>query len=165
MEEKYFDKHICEMKSWFSQSRKTQTRKNSKQLKLEKLNFLVRVSYVAKVEKGVPLVVLKSIGKIVYDNFYLLYINEELEHLFTPGSMVCFRSSRNINSYLVRAKLYPVERSVGSFNCKRPRCLICAYVNETDSFTSTVTRETYKINHRFDISFICLLVTNAENNM
>ena len=57
MEEKDFDKHICEMKSWFSQSRKTQTRKNSKQLKLEKLNFLVTVSYVAKVEKGVPLVV------------------------------------------------------------------------------------------------------------
>ena len=115
-----------------------------------------------KVKKGVPLVVtyhplLKTIGKIIHDNLYLLYMNEELKHLFTPGPMVSFRSSRKISSYLVRAKLYPVERSVGSFNCKRPRCQICTYVNETDSFTSTVTGETYKINHKFDCMEKCLI--------
>ena len=71
-------------------------------------------------------------------------MNEELKHLFTPGSMVSFRRSRKIRSYLVRTW------SVGSFNCKRSRCQICTYVNETDSFTSTVTGETYKINHKFD---------------
>ena len=57
-------------------------------------------------------------------------MNEELKHLFIPGPMVSFRSSRKIISYLVRAKLYPVERSVGYFNCKKPRCQICAYVQE-----------------------------------
>ena len=96
-------------------------------------------------------------------------MNEELEHLFTPGSMVSFRSSKNISSYLVRDKLYPVERSVGSFNCKRPRCQICTYVTEIDSFTSTVTGETYKINDKFDCMEKCLIisliVTNVENNM
>ena len=117
-----------------------------------------RVFHRTKVEKGVPLVVtyhplLKTIGKIIHDNLYLLY-NEDL---FTPGPMVSFRSSRNISSYLVRAKLYPVERSVGSFNCKRPRCQICTYVNETDSFTSTGTRETYKTNHKFDCMLKCLI--------
>ena len=40
-------------------------------------------------------------------------MNEELKHLFTPGLMVSFRSSRKVSSYLVRDKLYPVERSVG----------------------------------------------------
>ena len=84
-------------------------------------------------------------------------MNEELKHLFTLGPMVSFRSSRKISSYLVRAKLYPVERSVGSFNCKRPRSLICTYVTETDSFTSTVTGETYKINHKFDCIEKCLI--------
>ena len=84
-------------------------------------------------------------------------MNEDLKHLFTPDPIVSFRSSRKINSYLVRAKLYPVESSVGSFNCKRPRYQICAYVNETDSFTSTVTGETYKINHRFDYMEKCLI--------
>ena len=88
-------------------------------------------------------------------------MNEELKHLFTPGPMVFFRSSRKVSSYLVRAKLYPVERSVersvGSFNCKRPHCQICAYVNETDSFTSTVIGETYKIKHKFDCMEKCLI--------
>ena len=84
-------------------------------------------------------------------------MNEELKYLFTPGPMVCFRISRKISSYLVRAKLYPVEKSVGSFNWKRPLCQICAYVNETDSFTSTVTGETYKINHKFDCMEKCLI--------
>ena len=113
-----------------------------------------RVSHMTKVEKGVPLVMtyhplLKSTGKIIY-NLYLLNLNEELKHLFTPGPMVSFRSSRKIGSSLVRAKLYPFEKSAGSFNCKRSRCQICAYANETDSFNSMVTGETYIIKHRFD---------------
>ena len=57
---------------------------------------------------------------------------------------------------MVKAELYPVERSVGSFNCKRPRCQICAYINEMDNFTSTVTRETYKSNHKIDFMEKCL---------
>ena len=84
-------------------------------------------------------------------------MNEELKHVFTPDPMVSFRSAKKVSSYLVRAKLYPVERSVRSFNCKRPNCQICAYVNETDRFTCTVTGETYKINHRFDCMEKCLI--------
>ena len=66
--------------------------------------------------------------------------------------MVSFCKSRKISSYLVRTKLYlyPVYRTVGYFNCKRPGYQICAYVNETGSFTMTVTGGTYKINHKFD---------------
>ena len=50
-------------------------------------------SYKKKVEKDVPLVViyhhlLKSIGNVIYGNLYLLYMNKELIHLFTPGPMV-----------------------------------------------------------------------------
>ena len=62
------------------------TRKASLKLKLAKLNFLVKKAFHrAKVKKGVLLVVtyrplLKSIGKIIYDNLYLLYINKELKH-------------------------------------------------------------------------------------
>ena len=105
----------------------------------------LRLSCICSEEKGVPLVVtyhplLKSIGKIIYDNLNLLYKNEELKQLFTPDPMVSFRSSRKMSSYLVRTKLYLVERSVGSFNCKRPHCHVCAYANETDKFTSTVTK-------------------------
>ena len=170
-EEKDCEKHICEMKSWFSKRGYPQ---KVMKTKTSKIKFSgQRVFHRAKIKKGVPLVVtyhllLKSIGKISYDNLYLSYMNEEVKHFFTLGSMVFFTSSRKISSYLVRAKLYPVERLVGSFNCKRPRCQICAYVNETDSFTSTVTRESYKINHKFDCMEKCLislLVRNLENNI
>ena len=155
-EEKDFEKHLCKIKSWFSQRRYPQ-----KLIKTE----TSKVTHRTKVEQGVPLVViyhplLKSIGKIVYNKLYLLYMNEELKHLFTPGPMVTFRSSRKIRGNLVRAKLYLAERSVGYFNCKRPRCQICAYVNESNCYsavTSTVTGETYKINHRFDCMEKCLI--------
>ena len=40
-------------------------------------------------------------------------MNKERKHLFTPGRMASFKSSRKISNYLVRVKLYPVERLVG----------------------------------------------------
>ena len=173
-EEKYFKKHICKMKSWFSQRGYPQ---KLIETETSKVKFSgQRVFHRTKVEKCVQLVVtyhplLKTIGKIINDNLYLFYMNEELKHLFTPSPMVSFRSSRKISSYLVRAKLYPVEKSVGSFNCKRPRCQICTYLNQTDNFTNTVTGETYKINHKFDCMEKCLIYLltcrkqYVENNM
>ena len=141
------------MKSWFSQRRYWQ---KLIEAKTSKAKFSTqKFSHRTKVENDVSLVVkyhplLKSSGKIVYDNLYLFYINEKLKHFFTPGTMVSFRSSGKIISYLVRAKLYPVERSIGSFNFKSPRCQICVYINKTERFTNTVTGETYKFNHKFD---------------
>ena len=78
-------------------------------------------------KKGIPFVVtyhplLKSLSKIISKNLHLLYMNEEVKRVFTPGPMISFRSSRKLNSYLVRAKLYPTERVVGSFKCNKPRC-------------------------------------------
>ena len=37
-------------------------------------------------------------------------MNDEVEDTFTPRSMVLFRTSRKLSSYLVRAKLYPLEK-------------------------------------------------------
>ena len=47
-----------------------------------------------------------------------------------------------LSSYSVRAKLYPDKRTVGSYKCGGKRCEVCINVNETSSFTSTVTGET-----------------------
>ena len=62
-----------------------------------------------------------------------------------------------LSSYLVRAKLYRLERKVGSFKCKGKRCQICLNVNETDFFASLVTKEEYKINHCFNCNKRCLI--------
>ena len=45
---------------------------------------------------------------------YLLYTNHKVKNVFSPGLKMSFRSARKISSYLVRAKLYPLERTTGS---------------------------------------------------
>ena len=77
-------------------------------------------------------------------------MNDEVKRVFTPKPMVSFRGSRKISSYLVRAKLFPIERTVGSFKCRSKRCEVCKYIREADTFTSSVTGETFKINHRLE---------------
>ena len=59
-----------------------------------------------------------------------------------PGPMVTFRSSRKLSGYLVRAKLYPLERVTGSCKSHGKRCAVCLNVNETSAFTSSVAHET-----------------------
>ena len=113
-------------------------------------------------KKGVPFVVtfhpkLKFLQNIINKHVLLLYINDEVKKVFTPKPMVSFRSSCKISSYLVRAKLYPIERTVGSFRCGSKPCEVWKYITETDNFTSSVTGETSKINHQLDCNDKCLV--------
>ena len=57
----------------------------------------------------------------------------------------------------MRAKLYTIERSIGSFKCTKNRCEVCENVNIADSFTSLVAQSTYKINHRLNCHDKCLI--------
>ena len=43
-------------------------------------------------------------------------MDQEVKKTFTPHPIVSYRSARKLSSYLVRAKLYPIERKVES--CK-----------------------------------------------
>ena len=51
-----------------------------------------------------------------------LHLDLEVKAVFTPTSMVSFRSARKIKDYIVRAKPYPLERYVGSRKCSKSRC-------------------------------------------
>ena len=84
-------------------------------------------------------------------------MDKEVKRVFTPKPMTSFRSARKLSNYLVRAKLYPTERTVGSFKCGGKGCEFCINVNETSTFTSTVTGESYIVNHRFDCNERCLV--------
>ena len=93
-------------------------------------------------------------------------MNREPKAVFPPEPMVSFRSARRISSYLVRAKLDPLERFLGSRQCKKRRCEVCTNVTETDTFSSTVTGETFQINHEIngdDKCFIYLLKCKVCN--
>ena len=77
--------------------------------------------------KGIPLVVtyhplLKSFSAIIAKNLSILHMDIEVKKVFTLPPMVSFCSARKLNGYLVRTKLYPLERMVGSYKCKNKRC-------------------------------------------
>ena len=84
-------------------------------------------------------------------------MSPEAKAVLSPAPMVSFRSARRISSYLVRAKLYPLERCVGSRQCKKRRCEVCTNVTETDTFSSTVTSETLQINQELNCDDKCLI--------
>ena len=69
-------------------------------------------------------------------------MNEETKELSSPRPMVSFRSPRKISTYLVRAKLYPLDRVVGSTKCGKKRFEVCRNISGTNTFASNVTGET-----------------------
>ena len=156
-----FEKHLVDMKSWF-QARGYPSDLIQKETNKVKFSGNRDKNKSKKKSKGVPLVItfhplLKDAGNIIHKNLYLLYMDQEAQRVFTPGPMITFRSARKLSSYLVRAKLYPLERTVGSCKCYGNRCEVCDNVTETSTFTSTVTQNTYKINHQFNCSEKCLV--------
>ena len=111
--------------------------------------------------KGVTFVViyypsLKSLQSLISKILNILYLDENVKEGFMPGSMLTFRSSKKLTSYLVRAKLYPLKRMTGL--CRRKRCTVGLNFNETLTLTISVTHETCKINHKFDCNSNVLLI-------
>ena len=46
-------------------------------------------------------------------------MKEQVKNLFPLRPRVSFRGARKLSSYLVRAKLYPLQRKVGSKKCAK----------------------------------------------
>ena len=156
-EEEDFKTHIGEMKLWF-QKRAYPDKIIDKEL--DKVIFSYRGSKSNGKNKGIPFAVtyhplLLELSNIIRNSLNWLYADDEVKKLFSPGPMVSFRSARKLSSYLVRANFYPLVRDLGSCKCGKKRCQVCQSVVETDSFTSTSTGKTYKINHQFNCSNKC----------
>ena len=72
---------------------------------------------------------------------------------------------RKLGRYLVRVKLYLLERSVGSFKCNGKRCQIRMNVTESNIFSNSVDKKEYVIKHSFyciDNCIIYLLTCNKR---
>ena len=80
-------------------------------------------------------------------------MNEETKKVVSPELMISFRSSRDISSYLMRAKLYSLDRVVGSTKYGKKRCKVCVNVSEPNTFTNNVTGKTYGINHKLNCDY------------
>ena len=63
-------------------------------------------------------------------------MNEEVHNLLIPGPMVSFRGAHKLSSYLVRDKLYPLQRKVGPKKCVKNPYEVCDYMTDADTFTS-----------------------------
>ena len=130
-------------------------------MKWAKFDLIKKIAILNKKSKskGVTFVVtyhtlLKSFQRLINNHLNILYLDENSKEVFMPGLMVTFRSSGKLSSYLVRAKLYPLERMTGSYKCHGKRCALSQNVNEASTFTSSVTHETYKTNYNFDCNII-----------
>ena len=86
-----------------------------------------------------------------------MYQDETVKQIFTPFPMVSYRIARKLSSYLVCSKLYPLEHKRGPNKCGSSRCQMCSNVEETETFSSTVTGEAYKINHHLCCNDKCLI--------
>ena len=84
-------------------------------------------------------------------------MNKDVKSVFTPAPMISFRCARKLSSYLARAKLYPLERTVGSVQCKGKRCQTCHNVKEVETFANTTMGKTFKINHKLNCNDKCLV--------
>ena len=100
------------MKSWFLERGYS---KGMIDLKIGKVKFGHRLKAGSKQAGFGVLFVktyhpkLKKITQILKKLEHLLYQYESVKRVFTPP-MVSYCSSRKLSSYLVRAKLYPLER-------------------------------------------------------
>ena len=90
-------------------------------------------------------------------NLPYLYADQEVKKIFTPSPFASFRSARNLKSFLVRLKVYPLDRKVGSEKCNGKRCLVYLNVAERDTFESFQTEKQYKINHNLNCNDECLI--------
>ena len=106
---------------------------------MKKINFDESRSKTKSVTR-VPFVVtyhprLKALGKIIYENLDFLCINDEVKDVFTTGPMVSFRTARKLRNYLIRAKPYSLEKTVGSTKCSNKRCELCENVQINHGLT------------------------------
>ena len=93
---------------------------------------------------------LNDLNKIIRRNLKHLYTDQLVRSVFTPAPFISFRIARNLRSYLVRSKLYPLKRTTASYKCNTTRYQVGENVKECYEFLNYVTKETFKINHCFD---------------
>ena len=142
--EKDFNQHLVNMKEWFFArgypekmvkeqikrvvfGKTDKTREDSTERSSFAVTFYPKLTFFAKK--------IKEISKY-------LHIDLEVKAVPTPTPTVSFRSSKKIKDYLVRAKLYPLERNAGSRKCNKSSRELCNNIESTDLFSNIVTGDT-----------------------
>ena len=129
---------------------------------IRKVKFNIReTNRKNKSKNGVPFVVtyhplLNCLYGVIRKNIYLLDMDQKVKEVFSPQAKVSFRSTLKLSSYLLRAKLNPLERRVGLYKYCNP-CQVCCSITETDMSVCNNDQTSYKINYSFDCNEKCLI--------
>ena len=75
-------------------------------------------------------------------SIFYLWITK-IKDTFTPAFMTSDRTAQKLSSYLIRAKLYLLERTVSFRKCSE----VCENVQNSHTFQSSLTSEMFKIKH------------------
>ena len=155
----YFGYHLESLKGWFHNRGYHKTLVDNHLKRVTETRQISDQTY--KRGNGVPLALtyhprLKNVNDIIKKHLVFLFAKEQVENIFTPPSFVSFRAGFSLSKHLVRIKLYPLLSECVSSACDKSRCQTCLNVNNTEVFQSFVTKETYKINHKFSCDSICI---------
>ena len=159
-----FERNKEKMRSWFVKREYPEKLIDSE---IRNIKFNIKeTNNKNKSQNGVPLAVtyhplLDSLSGIIRKSLYLLNMDQKFKEVFSSQLMVSFRSARKLSSYLVRAKLYPLERRVSSYKYRCNRCQVCRSITETETFICNNDQSSYKINYSFDCNekFLIYLLT------
>ena len=126
-----------------------------------KLGFLIKKKTCSKKGKGIPFVVtyhpiLQALNDVIKRKLNQLYADNGVKNVFSPRPMLSFPSAGKINSCLVSAKVYTLERKIRSCGCGENGVRFALMLLK-HSFTSTFTHKTYEINHLLNCSEKCLV--------
>ena len=154
------------MRTWFVKGKYTEKLIDSE---IRKVKFNIKeTNRKNKSQNGVPFVVtyhplLNYLYNIIRRILCFLNVDQKVKEVFSSQPMVSFRRARKLSSYLVRAKLYPLERRVGSYKCRCDRCQVCRSITETGMFLCNNDQRSHKVNHGFDCSEKCLIYLLTNN--
>ena len=70
---------------------------------------------------------------------------------------MAFRTARNLDNFLVRAKVYPMEREKGSCKCGKKRCATYLNICQTDFFIRSADGKVFNMNHQLNCHDKCLV--------
>ena len=89
--------------------------------------------------------VFQNVSNILQELHILLTPYQEYKKVFQDIPVVGFRNGKSLSDHWVRAKSPNVEITGRSEPCGKGNCRVCDFICNTDTFTTKVCGETFKI--------------------
>ena len=89
-----------------------------------------------------------NVRSILEDLQILLVLDKEHKKVFPEVPIVRFRNGKSLKDYLVRTALPKIDNAGSAEPCEEGTCQVCDYISITNTFTTKVCGELFKIQRR-----------------